>query len=696
MGRGRIAASFVVAVLAALTLAPAAGASGCDPLDPSACLLPWPNDHFTRSDPGTPTGRRLDLVDAQMPRNAQGVPIAAADYDAADGFSPGAALVTRFPGLDSDAALARTGAVPETDLARYRDERAPIVVIDAQTGRRQPIWAEVDHAATSDATRDLLIHPAVNFSERHRYIVALRRLRGADGHALAPSAAFRRYRDGIRTGDRAFEARRPHMESLFRSLAPRGDRRRLARPRLGLHRRQRAHAGLADAGHPRRRLRHAGRPAAGRPAGAGAPAGLPRRAGAGLHTGPERRTSAAGWTAPWTSPATSTSRAARPARASCSTPAGARTRTPGNVQQARFICDIPRSATTPRTRGASRSTGTGSSAPRRRSTASPAAIWPARTASCSARPTGRACRPCDLPNTFGVLHDLSRLPDAGRPPPAGLPGLPVPGARARPPGRLRGEPGVPGRRGAADRHAAPVLRRRQPGRHPRRRRERGGARLDPRGAHRPRDDLQHAADPQRGLRRVLGAAVPVVPERARAAADPVAHPEPVGPRRPRRLRPAPHARPLPRHAAPRRPAPHGLRRPPGRERHDAGRGAGRSGRACGRRRSTPAAAPTCSPSGGSRGCGPASRPAAARSSSGTSARCGRRAAAPPARRRAWGRRRRRSATRRRGWAVDPHGITGRDPLAQQQFSAFLALGGRFVDVCGTKPCYAGGWTGPTP
>ena len=46
--------------------------------------------------------------------------------------------------------------------------------------------------------------------------------------------------------------------------------------------------------------------------------------------------------------------------------------------------------------------------------------------------------------------------------------------------------------------------------------------------------------------------------------------------------------------------------------------------------------------------------------------------------------------------VDPHGITGRNPLAQQQFSAFLALGGRFVDVCGTSPCYAGGWTGPTP
>jgi len=46
--------------------------------------------------------------------------------------------------------------------------------------------------------------------------------------------------------------------------------------------------------------------------------------------------------------------------------------------------------------------------------------------------------------------------------------------------------------------------------------------------------------------------------------------------------------------------------------------------------------------------------------------------------------------------VDPHGITARAPRAQQQFAAFLALGGSFVDVCGTRPCYAGGWTGPTP
>ena len=409
MGRGRIAASCVVAVLAALTLAPAAGASGCDPLDPSACLLPWPNDHFTRSDPGTPTGRRLDLADADMPRNAQGVPIAASDYDAADGFSPGAALVTRFPGLDSDAALARTGAVPETDLARYRDERAPIVVIDAQTGRRHPIWAEVDHAATSDATRDLLIHPAVNFTERHRYVVALRWLRGADGRALRPSPAFRCLRDGLPACGGALAGRRAHIASLLPHPAPCRDPPAVARPRLGLHRRQRAHAGLPDAGHPRRRLRHAGRPAPGGPEGAGAPPGLRRRAGPGLHAGPEprhpppRQRHGRGALLP------RANRAARPARASCWTRGDGRSGRPATSSR-RASSATSRARPPPRTRVASPSTGTACSAPPRRSTASPAATSPARTASCCARRTGRGCpaATCPTPSASCATSRSSR------------------------------------------------------------------------------------------------------------------------------------------------------------------------------------------------------------------------------------------------------------------------------------------------
>ena len=209
-----------VTLALALLLVPAAEAKRprCDPIAPARCLFPWPNDYFTKRSRATPTGRRLHLTRAEMPRNAGGVPIDPRDYNRSDGFSPGQTIVTRVPGLDTPAAFARTGAVPVTDMARSFARRQPIVVIDARTRKRQLIWAELDANAPSRRTTALLVHPAVNWKEGHRYIVALRRLRGADGRLLRPSRAFRRYRDRIRTRSRAFERRRPHMERLFRTL----------------------------------------------------------------------------------------------------------------------------------------------------------------------------------------------------------------------------------------------------------------------------------------------------------------------------------------------------------------------------------------------------------------------------------------------------------------------------------------------
>ena len=57
--------------------------------------------------------------------------------------------MTKVPGLDTPAALAQTGAVPITDLARTYDRRQPVVLINARTLRRQLIWAELDSNATT-------------------------------------------------------------------------------------------------------------------------------------------------------------------------------------------------------------------------------------------------------------------------------------------------------------------------------------------------------------------------------------------------------------------------------------------------------------------------------------------------------------------------------------------------------------------
>ena len=43
---------------------------------------------------------------------------------------------------------------------------------------------------------------------------------------------------------------------------------------------------------------------------------------------------------------------------------------------------------------------------------------------------------------------------------------------------------------------------------------------------------------------------------------------------------------------------------------------------------------------------------------------------------------------------DPHEFPRRSKIGRDQKSAFLSIGGKVVDVCGAKPCYAGTWTGP--
>ena len=138
----------------------------------------------------TATGRRVDFQTAAMPANVFDVHIDAAPYDLNDGFSPGQAIVLRVPGLDNPAALAKTGAVPINHLGRYRGPGQPVVVIDAKTGKRWPIWVEIDSNATTPAETALLIHPATNFAAGHRYMVALRDLKDSAGETIpAPRAS---------------------------------------------------------------------------------------------------------------------------------------------------------------------------------------------------------------------------------------------------------------------------------------------------------------------------------------------------------------------------------------------------------------------------------------------------------------------------------------------------------------------------
>jgi hypothetical protein len=190
------------------------GHGSCDFLDTAKCLYPFPNDYFTVRDGSTDTGRRIDLAAESMPRNAAGVPVDPAEWNRNDGFSPGSPIMTFVPGLD----LQRTGAAEETDIGRSLRATAPIVLLDATSGRRVPYWAELDQSVPSPEQRPLVVRPAVDFREGHRIIVGLRRLRDAAGTTIEPGDPFRAYRDGTKTNDPTIEARRPHMQDILKTL----------------------------------------------------------------------------------------------------------------------------------------------------------------------------------------------------------------------------------------------------------------------------------------------------------------------------------------------------------------------------------------------------------------------------------------------------------------------------------------------
>jgi hypothetical protein len=214
----RVLAPLVALLLIAASAAPAhAAKKGCDPLGGKRCLLPWPSDWFTRHDGSTATGLRLALPVNGMPANAAGKHIDPTEWNRADGFSPGQQITVFIRGLQTKEALSDNELPPVTDLDRvnFKDQR--LLVIDARTGKRQLVWAELDMSSPA-GQRALLIRPAKNLREGRRYVVALRKLRTASGKRIRPTRAFKAIRDKVKTKSNKVEARRRSMQPVFRAL----------------------------------------------------------------------------------------------------------------------------------------------------------------------------------------------------------------------------------------------------------------------------------------------------------------------------------------------------------------------------------------------------------------------------------------------------------------------------------------------
>ncbi|MDH3653931.1 MAG: hypothetical protein OEN21_06665 [Myxococcales bacterium] len=211
----------------------------CDPLTPSYCGFPYPNDYWTVADATTVTGLRLALPGATMPATLAGVRSNPDAFNEMDGFSPGIAAMTHFPGATV------TGLATPDSIEDSLNAESPTVIINADTGARLAHWVDLDEYVVQakirvDANEDqpdftinrdlealrqeqaLMLRPAIRPEDATRYIVAIRNVLDGEGMPVAPSAGFLALRDDEPSDDPVIESRRAHFEELFATLADAG------------------------------------------------------------------------------------------------------------------------------------------------------------------------------------------------------------------------------------------------------------------------------------------------------------------------------------------------------------------------------------------------------------------------------------------------------------------------------------------
>eukprot|EP01084_Bolivina_argentea_P126636 224183_1 len=143
-----------------LTFAQWAPTSICDDLVPEFCTLPFPNDYWLLKDKNM-SPLHLSFASDNFPKAITPVQEMSPYYfNQLDGFSPNNALLTYF----KDVSLSNSNCPRLWNISQSLDEDAPIVLIEADTNVRIPLWVELDHASddliSNEKNYTLMIWPA--------------------------------------------------------------------------------------------------------------------------------------------------------------------------------------------------------------------------------------------------------------------------------------------------------------------------------------------------------------------------------------------------------------------------------------------------------------------------------------------------------------------------------------------------------
>jgi len=156
--------------------------AGCDPIDPSACVYPFPSSHFLVSDPTTVTKFRVNFGPKTLPKTMDGGRISPTFWNEMDGFSTIAPLLFYLPNASN------RSLVPFSNISSYKDESATTVILNVVTGARMPHWTELDSVDPNFPS--FVIQPAEPLDHSSSYMVIVRNIKDDAGNLVTRSPMF--------------------------------------------------------------------------------------------------------------------------------------------------------------------------------------------------------------------------------------------------------------------------------------------------------------------------------------------------------------------------------------------------------------------------------------------------------------------------------------------------------------------------
>ncbi|MCU0702106.1 MAG: hypothetical protein MUC96_36890 [Myxococcaceae bacterium] len=211
--RVRFVYAFVAGLACGPRMEPLDVPAGCQALlAPSAeCLLPYPSDFFRRPDVAQPSGFRVQVSEAALPRTAGGQPYDVTGETPIDGFSTVPTIVaTLGVGLSTEGFVAlEAGGSPSLSASSSNT-----LLLELPGFVPVAHWVDVDSRATEGARQAFILQPFAPLKDDTRYVVLVKGIRSVSGELAPTPEGFRRVRDGEAGGDpslasavAAFEAR---------------------------------------------------------------------------------------------------------------------------------------------------------------------------------------------------------------------------------------------------------------------------------------------------------------------------------------------------------------------------------------------------------------------------------------------------------------------------------------------------------